>query len=231
MVIFIKTILFLSLFTITLILQNHYTDLRLESFQKNPDCPWCDTEDIGSDVIYIPGNTSYARLIAPVDSDFLADLLWLKTSYYFGKHALTDQKFPYLLFLIDLITDLSPSWLEPYLFGAVILPVETDSIEDAIYLIDKGLTNHPNEWRLWFFKGFYLWQFKNDKRAASKAIHKASLLPGAPIFTANLASTFALEAGEKQLAVNFLQEALKNIHNPEQRRQILLKLEEVISGE
>ena len=222
---------FFSFLAITLILQNHFAELRFIPFEKNPDCPWCENNDLGSNLTYIPVNSSFARLLTPADSNFMADLLWLRTAYYFGEHALSDQKFPYLFYLLDLITDISPSWLDPYLFGAVILPVEVESVEEGIYLIDKGIANHPANWRLRFFKGFYLWQFKNDKYAASKAIHRASLLPGAPPFITALASTFALEAGEKDLAIIFLKEAIKNIHDPEQRHQILLKLQKVIKSE
>ncbi len=231
MTFFSRNILFFPLFFITLLLQNHYADLRFITFEKNPDCPWCENGDIGSNLTYIPINTSFARFFAPADSNFIADLLWLRTAYYFGEHALTDQKFPYLFYLLDLITDISPSWIDPYLFGSVILPVEAESVEEGIYLIEKGIANHPDNWRLWFFKGFYQWQFKNDKSAASKSIHKASLLPGAPPFIISLASTFALEAGEKELAITFLKEALKHINDPEQRHQILLKLQKVIKGE
>ncbi len=231
MIAFAKSLLFLFLFITTLYLQSHYTSIRLESYQKNPECPWCENSDIGTDLTYIPVNTTFARLLAPADTEFLADLLWLRTAYYFGEHALTDQKFPYLLYLIDLTTDLSLSWVDPYLFGAVILPIEANSVEEGTYLIDKGIANHPDEWRLWFFKGFYEWRFKNDKAAAAKSIHSASLLPGAPPFITSLASSFAQEAGEKELAISFLKEALKNIHDPEQRHQVLLKLEKVIKGE
>ena len=227
-----KNIFFIAIFISTLLLQKNFTDTRFDYFKKNPDCSWCDDSRMkGTDILYIPVSTSYARLSSPADPDFLSDLLWLRTAYYFGEHALTDQQFPYLAYLIDLISDLSPSWLDPYLFGAVILPVETGAVEDGIYLINKGIYHHPLEWRLWFFKGFYQWQFKNDKSAASKSIHKASLLPGAPPFIISLASTFALEAGEKELAVTFLKEALKHINDPEQRHQILLKLQKVIKGE
>jgi len=231
MTVLCRGILFFLFFAITLMLQNHFADLRFTSFEKNPDCPWCENNDIGRSLPYIPVNTSFARLFAPADPNFMADLLWLRTAYYFGKHALTDQRFPYLFYLLDLITDLSPSWLEPYLFGAVILPVEADSVEEGAYLIKKGIVYFPENWRLWFFKGFYLWQFKNDKYAASKAIHKASLLPGAPPFIITLASTFALEAGKKDLAILFLKEAIKKIHDPDQRQQILLKLQKVLKGE
>ena len=105
-----RNLLFVSLFCTTLLLQNHYADLRFIIFEKNPDCPWCENGNIGSDLTYIPVNASFARLFAPADCNFLADLLWLRTAYYFGEHALTDQQFPYLAYLIDLISDLSPSW-------------------------------------------------------------------------------------------------------------------------
>ena len=211
-----------------LFLQAHYVDKRYGKLRLNPECPWCDENSGGTDdVVFIPLDASIMRLISPADPLFLADLLWLRTSYYFGSHMVTNRVYPYLFHLLDLITDLSPEWLFPYIFGAVILPIEAEAVENGLYLIEKGLINHPSSWELWFYNGYYMWKFRNDFLAASRAFHKASLLSDSPAYLTRLAATFATRAGKKELAKRFLEQALETIQDPHQRELISKKLIEV----
>ncbi len=194
----------------------------------NPECPWClnlgqDTDD----VVFLPLNTSFVRLSAPADSDFIADILWMRATYYFGKHVLSDRQYPFLLFLLDLITDLSPNWIQPYLFGAVLLPVEAGLIDDGLYLIEKGLNHLPDQWRLWFFKGYYIWKGSGDNIEGAKAIHKASTLPGAPVFLSRLSATLANKSDQRLLAEQFLKESLNSVKTMSDRKKILEKMKEM----
>lgn len=207
-------------------LQADYLEKRRGERVKIPECPWCEGQEKEGDILYLPLSPRLMRLFAPADPHFLADLLWLRTTYYFGQHVLTDREYPYLFHLLDLITDLSPQWENPYLFGAVVLPTETEARADGIYLIEKGLVYHPESWKLWFFKGYYLWK-SGDNTAAAEALHKASVCPEGPVYLANLSATFATQAGKKQLGLRFLQEALKRIKDPAQKRILLKKMKKL----
>jgi len=215
------------LFPSTLLLQAHFLHERYGEYKILADCPWCEDDGLGEDVVYVPFNASTMRLLSPADPHFLADLLWLRTVYYFGQHAFTDRQYPYLLHLLDVITDLSPEWEQPYLFGAVVLPVEAGAVEDGFYLIDKGLAQFPQSWELWFYKGFCMWQFRGDIDSAARALQRAALLPGSPPYLAPLAATLATRAGQRELALRFLNEVLDNLPTPDQRKIVLEKLREI----
>jgi len=215
------------LITFTLLLQAHFLNKRFGMHSPIPGCPWCEDKELDEDVVYVPLNASIMRLVSPADPDLIADLLWMRTAYYFGQHALTDREYPYLLHLLDLITDLSPEWDLPYFFGAVILPTEAKQDKDGFYLIEKGLKYHPDNWQLWFFKGFYLWKFRGDVLSAARALHKASLLPDSPVYLARLSATLATRAGQQELAMRFLEQAMRNAQDPVQRKILLEKLREV----
>ena len=214
----------------TILLQKDFADKKNGDITAVPGCPWCD-ERSTDDVVFLPLNASIMRLFSPADPQFLSDILWMRTSYYFGQHMLTDRDYPYLLHMLDLITDLSPDWIQPYLFGAVILPSEAESVEDGFYIIDKGLLFHPDNWQLWFFKGFYLWQIKNDLLGASKALQTASELDGAPVYLINIAASFTTQAGNKDFAIRFLKEALKKVQDERYRKMILEKMKEVLESD
>ena len=71
--------------------QAHFLSNRYEVRVINPDCPWCEKKK-GEDVLYIPLSAPLMRIFSPADPSFLADFLWMRTTYYFGKHALNDQQ-------------------------------------------------------------------------------------------------------------------------------------------
>jgi len=221
----IISLVFFLVFVI--LVQAHYSEKRYLERVTVPECPWCDARDTQKDIVYIPVSSSLMRLLSPADPHFLADMLWMRTSYYFGSHALTDRKYTYLFHLLDIITDLSPEWENPYFFGAVILPTEGNAVEDGLYLIEKGIIHHPETWELWFFKGYYLWKKQEDLIGGAEALHRASLLPGAPVYLANLSATLATQEGQKELAMRFLRQALENITDQNQRRILMQKMEEM----
>lgn len=222
------SMLLLIMLVCTICLQIRFLKDRFPKRIAVAECPWCDAGDTSADVVYLPVSTSVMRLFAPADPNFLADMIWMRTTYYFGKHVLTDRQYPYLLHLLDMISDLAPRWENPYLFGAIALPTETQIAADGLYLIDKGLSHHPQSWMLWFFKGYYFWKSLNDMEKASEALYKASTCPEAPAYLANLSAKLATQAGKRELAIRFLQEALKNIHDPDQQRMIMRRLQEVM---
>lgn len=182
-------------------------------------------------MIYLPMNASVARLMTPADPEFFADLIWLRTNYYFGVHALTDNQYFYLHTLLDLITDLSPRWEFPYVFGAVVLPLESEAADEALYLIEKGLKQNPNWWKLGFLKGYILWQYKGENILAAEAFFNASLVKGAPRYLASLSATLLTRAGERELALRFVAMALKSIDDPLYQKILLEKLEDLINDE
>lgn len=215
----------------TLILQTDFQERRYSQFEKVPECPWCENNPTRDDSVFIPLDAPLYRIFSPADSQFLADVLWMKAAYYFGQHMLSDRKFPYLFHMLELITDMASQWLEPFLFGSVVFTTELDQFEDAMYFVEKGLAIHPDEWQLWFFKGYYEWKYLQDLTSAAASIHKAGLLPDAPAYLSRLSATLATRAGQKELAARFLNEAIKNVRNEIERKLIEEKLREILQSE
>ena len=150
----------------------------------------------------------------------------MRALYYFGQHSLTDRQYPYLMNLLDIITDLAPQWVGPYTYGAVILADAGENPDDALYIADKGLIHHPGNWRLWFFKGYYLSKNGDDLDAA-EALQKAAVLPGAPIYLAELSATLLTRGGHREMALRFLEQSLEMIKDPRQREFILRKIKKI----
>lgn len=219
------------LFSTTIFIQAKLLKKRFPFTDINPDCPWCETTDARDEMVFLPVNSTVAGFSAPADPGFVSDIFWLKTCYYYGAQALTAGSFFYLFSLLDIITDLSPRWELPYVFGAVALPNESSGADEALYLLEKGLTHNPGVWKISFFKGYILWQYKDAPVQAAKAFLQASLIPGAPIYLSSLSATLATKAGEKELALRFVATALESITDPRHRKMLLNKLEELLNDE
>ena len=224
-----KTPLFLVVFfslAMTFVLQ---TDLLQKRFLFDfgvPECPWCDSNVI-DDVRFLPVNTLVTRLGAPADADFLADLIWFRTCYYFGAHALTDKEYGYLYYLLDRISDLAPRWELPYMFGAVVLYLEAGNPVEALKLIKKGNNNVPKCWELVFLKGYIFWKQFNNLEAASTILFKASQINGAPEYLSYLSGTLATHTGEKEFTSVFFHTVMSVIDDPLQKKIMQKKMLEL----
>jgi|GEM_PF-1299862 len=207
---------------ITLVLQSSLLDKRFTYTFNNPFCSWCKDNE-SDEVRYIPADSILVRLFAPADPDFLADLLWLRTQYYFGSHVVTDQDYFYLYYLLDRITDLSPRWEYPYIFGAILLPSEANMPIQALSLIAKGIKFHDNSWRLIFLRAYIYWENLGDYERAAKEIFKASQLPESPEYFAPLSVTLAKKTGDKEFSYAFAKIVLSSLKDPLQKQIIQKK--------
>lgn len=216
--------LFFTIFLgLSLYLQSELLEERFSFLLDNPNCPWCESQSV-DEIRYLPVNSISASLFAPADPDFISDILWLRTCYYFGSHAFTDKKYDYLLYLLDLITDLSPKWQRPYKFGAIALFLEADAPFQAMYIIEKGIVNFPHVWELHFFSGYILWQYFKDMDSAALSLLKASKIEGSPKYLAGLSATLASKADNSQFINNFIDTAMEILDNPLQKQVLQNKI-------
>ncbi|MBI4464900.1 MAG: tetratricopeptide repeat protein, partial [Acidobacteria bacterium] len=91
--------------------------------------------------------------------------------YYGGR--LRDRKtdFDLLAPLLDITVTLDPQLLIAYRFGAIFLsehpPRGPGQPEKAVELLQRGIQNNPDVWRLWHELGFiYYWELKDYSKAS-----------------------------------------------------------------
>lgn len=197
---------------------------------SNPYCTWC--EDSQTDEIeFIPARTLFILGAAPADPDFLADLLWLRTSYYFGAHAVTDQDYAYLQYLLNRIAELAPNWEYPYMFGGIVLHMEAGLPVPALSLVQKGIQRFPDSWQLLFLKGYILWNAFENYEQASKDLFKASQIDGAPTYLHDLSITLADRSQNQHFQNAFYDFVMDNLKNPGQKHIIRKRFEKEVRVE
>jgi len=131
----------------------------------------------------------------------LADIYWTRAVQYFGgRHHAGAQSYDLLYPLLDITTHLDPQLVAAYQFGASFLapppPDGAGQPERAIQLMEYGIQNNPNDWKLYYDLGFVYYMNLKDYRKAADAFDRGSKVPDAHPFVRLLAAQMAEHAGD-----------------------------------
>ena len=156
------------------------------------------------EVLYIPSAKALKRMSLGYDG-LLADLYWTRVVQYFGRkrHAHAMQ-YKLLKPLLDITTTLDPHLLVAYEFGSIFLaqqpPQGAADPQAAVELVERGIRENPNHWRLYYSLGFIHYVERQDYKAAAEAFERGSRVPGAYPWMKIMAATMAQHGGDIQTA-------------------------------
>jgi tetratricopeptide (TPR) repeat protein len=141
-----------------------------------------------------------------------ADWYWLRSLQYVGRkivnyedtHAgnfslsnLSSLDLRLLPSLLRMTTTLDPQFLEPYYYGAFILPDLNP--DEAISLLNYGIAANPAKWRLYQHLGYIYWQ-RGDYYQASEVYAAGARIPDAPPWMMAISARMKAEGGAAQAA-------------------------------
>jgi tetratricopeptide (TPR) repeat protein len=156
------------------------------------------------DVLYLNSPKVLKRASLGYDG-LLADIYWTRAVQYFGgRHYNGGTSYNLLYPLLNLTTHLDPQLIVAYQFGASFLapppPNGAGQPEKAVQLIDYGIQNNPNNWKLYYDLGFVYYMNLKDYGKAADAFERGSKLPNAHPFMRLFAAQMAQHAGEYDTA-------------------------------
>jgi tetratricopeptide (TPR) repeat protein len=156
------------------------------------------------EVLYINSPKTLKRLSLGYDG-LLADIYWTRAIQYFGsKHHAGAAHYELLAPLLEITTALDPHLTVAYDFGSNFLapdpPNGAGMPERAIDLVQFGIRNNPDHWRLYYDLGFIYYLDLRDYAKAADAFSRGSHVPKAHPFLKLLAAQMAQHAGELQTA-------------------------------
>ena len=130
----------------------------------------------------------------------VADIYWTRVVQYFGnKHAGKQVDLRLLWPLLDLTTTLDPQLMPAYHFGSMYLsdapPRGAGRPDLAVELIDRGIRENPDQWRLYYDLGFVYYFDAKDYPKASAAFYEGSKNPAALIWMKVMAAKIAVGSG------------------------------------
>ncbi|MGZ8845551.1 MAG: tetratricopeptide repeat protein [Pyrinomonadaceae bacterium] len=141
-----------------------------------------------------------------------ADWYWMRSLQYLGRkiikyedthagqfdlHDLSSLDLRLLPSLLRMATTLDPQFLEPYYYGALILPDLNQ--DEAISLLNYGIAANPYKWRLHQHLGYIYWR-RGDYHKASDVYAAGAKIAGAPPWMLAMSARMKAEGGAGQAA-------------------------------
>lgn len=160
----------------------------------------------------------------------LADLYWTRAVQYYGnKHKLRDSHIPELWPLLDLTTTLDPHLLVAYRFGAIFLsdpaPQGAGRPDLAIQLIERGIHENPEYWRLYEDLGFIYYFNLRDYPKAAAAFLEGSKNPEAQVWMKVLAARILEQGQTRNTSVFLWNEIYQSSADPNIKQNALVHLQ------
>jgi hypothetical protein len=154
------------------------------------------------EVLYLWSGEHVKRLF-PGFETLAADVYWLRTVQYFGGERLfsREKRFELLRPLIDITTTLDPRLEIAYRYGAIFLSEEPPGgagrPREGIALLESGVRNNPQSWRLRQDYGFFHALYLGETERAAAILNEAAALPGAAFWLRTLAADLLLKGGSR----------------------------------
>lgn len=128
--------------------------------------------------------------------------------------------------MLDVISEIQPSFRLVYDPGAVFLSVVVDDREGARRMFDKAVARYPQDGPLNFQAGYhYMWEMQDPARAAQ--LFEVAARTGGPDWTIALSAALYTQAGQARIAKSMLEDALLKKPSKMAEERIRVRLEQV----
>jgi len=163
--------------------------------------------------------SKFSRILALGNQGLLSDYLFLKVATFIGGKgyagkSLDEADWHFVAKGLDVVTDLDPYFVDPYILGEGLLAWDAGQPQLANQLLIKGTRYRTDDWRLPFFIGFNYFYFLKDYESASTYIMTAAQLPGSDAYLKTLGARLAYYGGKSKTALLFLQQMLAETNDP-----------------
>jgi tetratricopeptide (TPR) repeat protein len=152
------------------------------------------------EVLYL-NSPKWVKRLSLGYTGLLADIYWTRAVQYFGgHHAVEARDYNLLSPLLEITTALDPKLIAAYQFGATFLgskpPLGAGQPDKAVALLEYGIRNNPDNWKLYYDLGFFYYTEKKDYAKAAEAFERGTRVPDAHPFLRVLAAQMARHAGD-----------------------------------
>lgn len=146
-----------------------------------------------------------------------------------GKHKWADATCEkgWVYQMIDFVTDMAPDFRTPYIYGSLMMSVIISDRAGATLLLEKALKRFPASIPIHINAAYhYLYEERQPTRAAELLKRAGDL--GAPPWVYGLASKIYDRNNSKALAIGILDDALRKVTDPEVRKKLEKRRQEIL---
>jgi hypothetical protein len=179
------------------------------------------------ELAYLPKGP-YLRLASLGYRQIVADIIWLQAVQHLGAPKDTSEGYRWTYHAVDVLTDLDPMFVPAYQAAGTILGVWAGRTHESIAILRKGMRHNPDVWQFPFLIGYDFFYELCDPSSAAQYLQMAALLPGAPDYLPRLASRMAVEAGDPEAALEFLERFLRQTKEERLRETLVERIRVVV---
>lgn len=190
------------------------------------ECP-LDTDTAQQRELLLIPDPQSARAISLGYRTVLADLLWFRTIEYFGRHIEEDRDIHRLDSLCSSIIALNPKAKHVSIFCAQMLAWELKQVARARYYLTGAIGYYPDDWFLYYLRGFFALHFLKDKGEAYADLAKAASFPESPSVVQRLAASQMATLEGPQQAILFLDVLIARTTDDSARTSLIRRRDEL----
>jgi len=178
---------------------------------------------------YFPSGT-LLRAAAVGFHGVAADLSFLRGVQYYGEHRRSDRQYPWAAHIFDVVVELDPHFVEPYLFGALVVAEDAQQIDRGLELLERGMEANPDRWELPFRAGFITYVHRKDHPRAATWFERAMRCPGAPEYVHKFAAYVYRQGGNKAASLRLWRDLAETTDDPALREVAERYIREIETG-
>lgn len=173
-------------------------------------------------------NGEYLKPLTLGYEQLVSDIIWLSAIQVIGDKVVTSMGYDWVYHALDVVTTLDPKFSYAYQLGGITLSTLGKRPDLSNKLLEKGVKENPDVWQIPFYIGFNNFFYLANFEAAAEYMEKASKLPGHPAYLPQLAARLYVQAGNPNVALEFLSRMYKETEDEKVKLALEQRIKEVI---
>jgi len=167
----------------------------------------------GAGIVYLPSGPAVKAATFGYSS-LMADIAYVWAIQYYGNTNIPERAQNFNR-IFQVIADLDPHWVDPYLTAALIAHYDFQNPELALKAYDDGWARNPQEWIFPFEAGHYCQMYLKDFARAKAYFEKAMAVPGSPDIVKRLFANAAYKTMDYQTSWETWKEVYETATDPQ----------------
>lgn len=142
--------------------------------------------------------------------ELASDMVWFQAVQYYGGYARSEHDLAYFNGLIDIVNELDPHFVFPYVFGAVVMAQDLGDLDRGVNLLKRGMRNNPEDYELPFEIGFLYYTVARNDSSAAQYFDLASRLPGGKQRAGRFAAFVYSKSGHLETSIKMWEEIARD---------------------
>lgn len=165
-----------------------------------------------SRLTYVPSGKMLKPMAMDLD-EAVGDMLWIQAMMYFADAYLNGKSYAWMGHMLDVVTQLNPRLYHAYEFAGVGLTREKSQLPKSLRLLDRGMKEFPDEWRLNLYAALAQLAHDSDYTRAAEFLKPVTLDSAVPDYIRTLCATLLSKGGGRRVALAFLADRHVNSGN------------------